>query len=269
MPSEIRYVAANGVQLGYQVFSEGSGKPAAIFVHGYSGRSTKIEAYEDLLAALAAHFTLYALDARGHGASAAVVHGFSLEAIGDDIAAFTEALQIVAPLYIGHSLGGLAGLFCEIRHPRTFSAMCLLASGAARGGGISDLFIHHGRDREFLRNALRPNIRNEAHLNSHVEAVTLIDRCVHEEFHAQFSRVDILAEIPTITIPVLALNGAADSVVVPALQHETAMALPNCKEVIVAKLGHNFPCDAPDLSAREIIAFFQHDCSTQRSGATA
>ncbi|WP_157220803.1 alpha/beta fold hydrolase [Flavisphingomonas formosensis] len=261
MASDIRYITVNGATLGYEVHSEASGKPSIIFVHGYSGRSTKIEAYRSILTELAEEFTIYALDIRGHGASADAIEDFSLASIADDIAEVVKELGLVDALYVGHSLGGFLGLYTEGRHPGTFAAMCLLATGAARGGVIGDLFIHHGKDVEFLRNALRPGYEDPAHVESHIEAVILMDRSVHVAIHDEFPSIDLLADIPSIQIPTLILSGAKDDVVPIARQHETAMALPRCKEVIFTNLGHSFPCHAGIMTAREIISFWKFDVS--------
>ncbi len=42
-------------------------------------------------------------------------------------------------------------------------------------------------------------------------------------------------------------------------QQRTALALRNCKEVNFMTEGHMLPVEAPDIAAREIIAFWKHD----------
>lgn len=269
MTLEIRYVSVNGARLGYEVHSENSGKPPAIFVHGYSGRSTNTIAYRTILSALAKEFTVYALDLRGHGASASEVDGSSMAAAADDVAAVANQLGLVGALYIGHSFGGFTGMYCEVRHPRTFSAMCLITPGAASGGAHAGpdagvLFVEFGRDREVLQNALGAAYADPANAAAHVEAILVMDRRVHEGYFAEYPHTVILDEIRSVEIPVLVLNGAQDAVVPLSAQHETAMAFPNCKEVIFTTQGHSLPCDSGDLAAREIIAFWKHDVGTTR-----
>ena len=62
MADGIRYIDVNGARLGYEVRSEGSGKPPAVFAHGYTGRSTGDDLYGGLLRELEKAFTVYALD---------------------------------------------------------------------------------------------------------------------------------------------------------------------------------------------------------------
>lgn len=263
MTLETRFISVNDARLGYEVRGEGSGKPTAIFVHGYGGRSTGEDTYGNLLRALAETFTVYALDLRGHGASRAAT-GWSLAAVADDVAAFARALDLVGTLYVGHSMGGFTGMFCAIRHPGIFSALCLIATASAEGGKhtpaeVGRLMVEHGSDRDFLSEALKPMYARQGDTSAHVNAATLVDRAVHEAYFAEYPERVIIDDIRDIEAPVLVLNGALDNVVPLHTQHATALALPNCKEVIVMTEGHMLPIEAPDLVAREIIAFWTQD----------
>lgn len=269
MPSEIRYVSVNDVRLAYDVHSEGSGRPPAVFVHGYSGRSTGQDTYPALLPALAEHFTLYALDLRGHGSSASQTEGFSMTACADDVAAVVRALGLNAPVYIGHSFGGFTGLYCEVRHPGTFSALCLLATAAAGGGGhagpdAGQFLIEHGRDRDVLLQAVAPMYVHGGAAGAQVgaaqvAAVMLMDPAIHKTYFAEYIQLSILEDIKRIWCPILVLNGALDNVVPLWSQHETALALPYCKEVVFTTEGHMLPRESGEITAREIIAFWRHD----------
>lgn len=264
MVSEIRYVAVNGARLGYEVHSEGSGRPPAIFVHGYSGRSTAMRAYQALLGILGDAFTVYALDLRGHGASASAVDGWSIEAATDDIAVVVRELGLTGALYIGHSFGGFTGLYAAARHPGLFSALCLITPGAAGNAWRRDptagaVMIEHGHDRAVLEAAFTPSYRDPADGASHVDAILAMDRVVHETFFPAFAGLSILDQLGGVDIPVLLLAGALDAVIPLASLHETASALANCKEVVFSAEGHAMPVDSPALTAREIIAFWRND----------
>jgi pimeloyl-ACP methyl ester carboxylesterase len=264
MVSEIRYASLDGARLGYQVHSEGSGKPNAIFAHGYSGRSTNMQAYAALLGDLAEQFTVYALDLRGHGASASEVKGWSIEASSDDIAAFANQLGIVGALYIGHSFGGFTGMYCEARHAGTFSALCMITPGAAGNSGRLDpapgaVMIEHGKDREFLMGAFAASYKDAAAAVSHVDAIVEMDTVVHTTFFPSFSKLSILDQLGNVEIPVLLLAGAQDSVIQLSTLHETALAFPNCKEVVFTTEGHAMPIDSPRLTSNEILAFWQNN----------
>lgn len=260
MSSDIRFISANGARLAYQVYGEGSDKPPAVFVHGYGGRSTG-EGYAELLNALAAHFTVYALDLRGHGGSAGEVEGWSLAAVADDVAAVARELRLNDPLYIGHSIGAFTGLFSETRHPGTFAGLCLITTALPDGAvGTSpeagQFLTAYGRDRNAIFGMFAPMYVHGGVGADDVDSMVLVDPRVHEQFFADYPTVNIVKDIQAIGIPVLMLNGAKDVVASPAAQHAAALTLPNCKEVTFTTEGHMLPRESGALAAREIIAFW-------------
>ena len=264
MSQEIRHISVNGANLGYEIHSEGSGKPAAIFVHGYSGRSTGGESYPELIDTLATQFTVYVLDARGHGASASEIDGFSIGAVADDVVAFANQLGLAKPLYIGHSFGGYVGLYGEVRHPGTFGAIALLAPADAGTGDhksnaeFANVIIEHGRNPEIMSQALAPMYtRNPALVGRQADALALMDPRVHEKYFAEYPTVSFLDKLEGVTTPVLFINGGKDLVVPLSAQHETAIALPNCKEVNFTAEGHMFPVESGALVANEIVYFYK------------
>ena len=102
-------------------------------------------------------------------------------------------------------------------------------------------------------------VREGGDQSAHIEAVTLVDLNVHRTYFAEYLTRSILKDIRAIRIPVLVLNGALDNVVPLWSQHETALALPFCKEVILTTEGHMLPLEAPGMTAREIMSFWRHD----------
>ena len=264
MTADIRHIEINGARLGYAVHSEDSGRPAAIFVAGYSGRSTGEDAYPELIAALSERFTIYGFDLRAHGASAEATDGFSMTAVADDVATFVQELKLDRPFYIGHSFGGFTGLYCEVRHPGTFGAICLITTASAEGGGftppeITQLMVEHGGDEGFMRTALAGMYVRGGDTTRHARTAAQMDPSIHAIYFEEYRERIIIKEVRSIRCPVLAVNGALDTVVPLATQHATALALPRCKEVILTNEGHMLPVESPATVAREIFAFWDHD----------
>ena len=260
----IRYIDVNGTRLGYQHHAGGGRRRPLVFGHGYALRGTG-EIYTELFARLAADFDVYALDLRGHGASASSFANWSQAALADDVAAFVDMLGLRGAVYAGHSLGGFTGLFAQIRHPGTFSALALLATAVAAGGtpppGLKESFVSRGRDGTFTRPAFAamylhpgPNDVSRA-----VEAVSLIDPSVHESFFSNFASVVITERLAEVRVPVLLVNGGKDTVVSPAEQHKTALGLSRSKEVTFAGEGHMLPIESANATSREMLTFFRHD----------
>jgi pimeloyl-ACP methyl ester carboxylesterase len=265
MTGQVQYVSVGSAKLGYRVHSDGTGKPDLVFVHGYAMNGTG-PAYRDFLSALEKDFTVYSLDLRGHGASASETADWSLATLADDVVGFARELGLVGAVYVGHSIGGFTGMFAEIRHPGTFSALCLLATASASGGGHAPpetgaLLTEKGRDPDAMHESFAPMyVRAGAdEVKLAVESIGLMDSSVHKAFFADYPNRVLTGQIGDIDMPVLVLSGARDIVVPPAEQHLTALGLPRCKEVTFSGEGHMLPLEAAGLTAREIVAFCRYD----------
>lgn len=115
------YISANGIQLFYK--KQGSGPPL-ILLHGNGEDCTVFDAASEKLKA---HFSVYAVDTRGHGRSEKV-KALHYTDIADDIFCFIQALGLERPVVYGFSDGGIAGLLLAATHPSLLSA--LIVSGA-------------------------------------------------------------------------------------------------------------------------------------------
>ena len=242
-----------------------------MFVHGYGLRSTG-DLYRELLDLFEPRHTVYALDLRGHGASAGAITGWSLEALADDIATFSRALALERPVFVGHSFGAVIGLLSEIRHPGTFSAMCLLSPGPAdhRTDPVDtlDFLIEHGHDRDALRGAFRQMFLHPpgGALDLIVDAVTLMDVRVHRAQKMQDRRFSIDGRLNDVAAPVLLMGGGRDRVVPPARQHDMAGKLSRCKEVFFSRAGHMLAIENAAITAREVLGFLAYDTEALTNG---
>lgn len=261
--SEIRQVAATQASLAYQVIGEHSGKRPLVFVHGYSMRSTG-SLYAPLYRELSDAFTIYALDTRGHGASAHLVDDWSFALMASDVAAAVASLGLVDAVHAGHSYGGFLGLVTELHYPGTFSALNLIAPAAASGGGatpdeVKSNVVANGQVREVMRSVyqgmyVKPLDRQ--HFEEALDAVTLLDPKVHETyFWREYADINIMDRLHEIVLPVLSVTGGRDVIVSPEEQRATSAGLPNSKEVSFSDEGHMLPFESPARAAREIIRF--------------
>ncbi len=264
MADEIRQITLNGVELGYCIHGAGPNKPPLVFVHGYGMRSTA-GPYEELLELLARRYAVHALDLRGHGASAGTLEGWTFAALADDVVAFSRALALDGPVFVGHSFGAIIGLLAEIRHPGVFSALCLLSPGPADPThdpvDAVELFIEHGHDRDMLREGVR---RMFVHLTGRMldltlDAMMLVDKRVHCALQQQNSQISIDDQLKDVAAPVLLICGESDSVVPPARHHDMARKVQRSKEVVFSAEGHMLPNERAPIAAREILTFLDHD----------
>ena len=113
--------STDGVELTLHEFG-GSG-PDLVICHatGFHGH-----AYQPFAACLLEHFTVWALDFRGHGTSSAPASGdFSWDGMAEDLLACIDHLGRGAVFTVGHSMGGAAILLAELARPGTVAAAYL------------------------------------------------------------------------------------------------------------------------------------------------
>ena len=113
-------IKVNGIQMYYEKCGEG--RPL-VLVHG---NSMDHKFFKDSIWLLRKHFTVYAVDSRGHGLSTKVKE-LHYEDMANDMAAFLEALDLKDVVYFGHSDGAIIGLLTAMRTDR----IGLLLSGSA------------------------------------------------------------------------------------------------------------------------------------------
>lgn len=103
----------------------GGGVPM-LFVHSYAGSSAHWGAQ---LAHLRPRRRAVAIDLRGHGHSDKPAgDDYSVSALGEDIAAAADALELKRFVLVGHSLGGAAAAAYVGKHPRRVAGLVLAGS---------------------------------------------------------------------------------------------------------------------------------------------
>lgn len=97
------YFTNKQVKLYYE--AQGKGEPL-LLIHG-NGEDHTI--FDVAIKELEKHYTVYALDTRGHGNSDPVME-YHYQDMADDICVFLEGLQLENVTYFGFSDGGIVGL---------------------------------------------------------------------------------------------------------------------------------------------------------------
>lgn len=101
LASDGTVASADGVSIHY--VTEGSGSPALVFIHGWSGDTTVWDAQMKRFAP--AH-QVVAIDLGGHGASGRGRKEWTIPAFGQDVRAVVEKLGLKRAILVGHSMGG-------------------------------------------------------------------------------------------------------------------------------------------------------------------
>ena len=115
------YFIHDKIALHYEIF--GNGYPL-IMLHG---NGEDITIFSKAIDKLKEHFTVYAIDTRGHGKSSPV-REYHYSDMAEDVYAFIKDNGIEKPAVYGFSDGGITALMLGYTHPDAVSA--IIASGA-------------------------------------------------------------------------------------------------------------------------------------------
>jgi pimeloyl-ACP methyl ester carboxylesterase len=127
------YAAVNGTQIYYEVRGEG---PPLVMLHG---GVTPSEMFGAPLDAMAKHFKVIAIHARGHGLSKDTAAPWSLEQDADDVAAVLRRLNIAKASVMGYSFGGGIALQFAFRHPDMLDRLVLISIDYTRKGEYPEI----------------------------------------------------------------------------------------------------------------------------------
>jgi 3-oxoadipate enol-lactonase len=110
--TDVGLVQANGIRLAYRESGPATAPPL-VLLHALGENSAD---WDQVAAALAASWHVYALDLRGHGRSD-WPGTYTLALLRDDVLAFLDALKLPQVTVIGHSMGGAAAYLMAMRQP--------------------------------------------------------------------------------------------------------------------------------------------------------
>jgi pimeloyl-ACP methyl ester carboxylesterase len=118
----------DGVELSYQ--DVGSGEPALVFIHGWSGDHSHFAPQAERFGASR---RVISVDLRGHGTSGAPEQTYTIEGFADDIQWICQQLGVTRAVAIGHSMGGLVAGALAARVPALIAGIVLVDSLMAIG----------------------------------------------------------------------------------------------------------------------------------------
>lgn len=114
-------IVHQGIKLAYD--DRGAGKPAFVFVHGWTCNHT-------FFAPQAAHFArrhrVVSVDLRGHGESDKPPGPYPIAAYADDLAYMIEQLSLGQVVAVGHSSGGMTVLQLAAAYPDRVTAIVMV-----------------------------------------------------------------------------------------------------------------------------------------------
>lgn len=230
---------------GAQLVAESAGDPASeatyLLVHGI-GMGRRV--FGDLVAQLAPHGFVTAIDLPGYGEAPEPPRTPSIERMADIVAAYLRHLGRGPAVLVGHSMGSQIVTEVAVRHPDLASHVVLVAPTVdprARhplvqfGRLVADIVGESPKviflgAREYLRAG--PNLRRK--------------------IRSTFAHRPELV-YPEVRVPALVIRGGTDRVSPRRWCDEVARLLPDSRLVTVPGQGHETLIDDATPSAREIL----------------
>ena len=236
-----------------------------IFQHGYTN-SKKV--WSELVPFLINDYRCITFDSRGCGESDRPQEGFTLDGYTSDIIAIADTLGIEKFNFVGHSMGGLIGMWLACRIPERINKMILIApapsSGISDGLLFEDMMKRNRRIRkdqdidvlihERIRTSSIPITEEQARERSY----DFLD--VSDEHFEQSGQMILNANIQThlkeILNDVLYIAGAADFLIKENLKDYLSMK--NSTLHVFSRIGHSIPREIPEECALVMKDFFKH-----------
>ena len=242
-----KFVDVRGVSTYYE--HSGEGAPTVVLIHGL-GASTYT--YHRNLLPLADHFSVYALDLKGFGASDKPGDGYGLDEMRDHVSGFLDTTGVRRAVVVGHSMGGEIALRLTLQQPERVQALVLIDSAGflegsgttgAAGRSIQRLFSEKGLvTQESVRAYGRP-------LRSRGGANALIARTRADDWGGVADRIGEIA------VPTLVLWGEADQLLPVAHAERFQTAIPHAQVITYPDCGHRPTIERADDVNRDLIAF--------------
>ena len=145
-PAKGQTFDSNGVKIYYTV--EGQGQPV-VLIHGAFSSADMNWRLPGTIKALAAHYQVIALDARGHGHSdkPAREEDYGVE-MAEDVIRLLDHLKIEKAHIVGYSMGGMIAMKVVTKHPDRARSLTLGGMGWFREGSPLQEFWSRIPERE-------------------------------------------------------------------------------------------------------------------------
>ncbi len=239
----------------------GSG-PTVILIHGFPMNQ---QVWTDFAEKLSESFLVVTLDLPGFGKSLSLPEGFTIEDVAAEVSSFIRKRNYLAPVIVGHSLGGYVGLAVAGQTPDLIKGLCLFHSTALADSEekkqsrdkVID-FIEKQGVRAFTSNFIGPLYADPQH--SSVTRVKEIAAQSSKEAvvgytKAMRNRKDTRNVIEAFRAPILFLAGKKDPGIPPDTIEEQASLSDMAEATILPEVAHMGMFESPAACLKKIHEF--------------
>jgi len=252
---------ANGIDINY--LRTGGCKPSVVLLHGLMLNGA---CWAPLARALEEDYDVVMPDARGHGNTSAPDRGCNYDNLSADVVSLIVALELAAPVLVGHSMGGMTAAVAASRNPKLLRGLVLadptfLTRERQREVSESDIAAQH----RLILNRPKEEYLAELRLRHSRRSSELNELFERARFQTSLHAFEVLTPpnpdyaqlIHTIDIPSLLITGDVGAIVTPEMAAELAGLNPHLSVEKIAGAGHGVPYDQPERFAAVVKPFLR------------
>lgn len=249
---------ANDIDIHY--LRTGGAKPPVVLLHGLTGSGA---CWTPLARALEAEYDVVMPDARGHGHSSKPLAGYGYDEQAGDVIGLIQALNLDAPVLLGHSMGGM-----------TAAVVVSQLGTVIRGLILADpTFLNAERQREVyesdaaeqhrqLLTSNREDVLAQARLRHPHRTPEMVELVTNARMNTPVEAFDVLTPpnpdyqrlVSAITVPILLI--IADKGIVSLETAQELQALnPRLNVEQIHNAGHGLQYDQPERFAEVVKSF--------------
>ncbi len=238
----------NGINLHYR--RTGGSNPPLVLLHGLTASGA---CWSPLARALEDEFDVVTPDARGHGNSTAPLHGYRYEDHAMDVISLIRELRLVAPVVLGHSMGGMTAAVVANQIDGNISGVIL-----ADPTFISEQRQREVRDSDVAEQHRRILKRDKAAVSAEISArhphrsSDTVELLAEARLQTRMSAFDVLTPpnpdyrqlVRDIDVPIMLVIGDAGVISLDTAR-ELQSINPRVRVERIQDAGHGLPFDQP------------------------
>jgi len=206
--------------------------------------------WDDVVPALAKHFRVVRIDARGHGASPVPPPPYSLGQLAGDVVGVLDRLRIERAHWVGLSMGGMIGQAFALAHGDRLGRLVLANTTSSYGADGGKMWEARAKAVEEGGMAAITELAMTRYFSDEfrVRRPQVVDR-IRRRFLDTDPRgyigccnaihdLDFTAQLARIKAPTLVIAGEKDAGTPPAMSEAMAAKIPGARMAIIAGAAH-------------------------------
>jgi 3-oxoadipate enol-lactonase len=241
-------------------------KQNIVFVHGFP-MSASI--WKSQIGALEEHHNCYAIDLPGYGSNTRQMDfTHSIDTYADYVCQFIKDNELGPVHIVGMSMGGSISLNISRRHKHVVKSMTLIhtsavpdTDGEKKTRDEAILLIQNGELLQFINNFAERLLSPKASKKVRRKYVSLMRRASKEVVIAGYKAIrdrdDEMANLPSLSVPVLVIAGNDDVGSSPEEMKHISDAIPNSRFEVIRDCGHVSPLEKPIVLSTLLMKWFK------------